>query len=36
VPLPASFWAWVLLFLIAYSLLTHKVKTWYFNKFGID
>jgi Mg2+-importing ATPase len=36
VPLPASFWAWIFLFIIAYSTLTHFVKVWYFNKFGID
>ncbi len=35
-PLPASFWAFMLLFILTYSVLTHGVKTWYFRKFGID
>jgi Mg2+-importing ATPase len=36
VPLPAAFWPFMLLFIILYSVLTHCVKVWYFNKFGID
>jgi Mg2+-importing ATPase len=36
VPLPASFWAFMVLFIGLYSVLTHTVKVWYFNKFGID
>jgi P-type Mg2+ transporter len=36
VPLPASFWAFMALFILLYSVLTHNVKVWYFNKFGID
>ena len=36
VPLPASFWPFMLLFIVLYSVLTHNVKVWYFNKFGID
>jgi Mg2+-importing ATPase len=36
IPLPASFWGFLLLFIICYSVLTHFVKAWYFNKFGID
>jgi len=36
VPLPASFWAFMALFIFLYSVLTHTVKVWYFNKFGID
>ena len=36
VPLPASFWAFMALFIFLYSVLTHSVKVWYFNKFGID
>jgi Mg2+-importing ATPase len=36
VPLPASFWWWLLLFIFLYSVITHNVKVWYFNKFGID
>jgi len=36
VPLPPIFWAWIAGFLVAYVVLTHFVKTWFFNKFGID
>jgi Mg2+-importing ATPase len=36
VPLPGSFWVYMTLFIICYSALTHMVKVWYFNKFGID
>jgi Mg2+-importing ATPase len=36
VPLPASFWAWMALFIFLYSVLTHSVKVWFFRKFGID
>jgi len=35
-PLPASFWGFMALFILLYSVLTHSVKVWYFNKFGID
>lgn len=36
VPLPPLFWAWIVAFLITYSLITHFVKTWFFNRFGGD
>ena len=36
VPLPASFWFFMTLFIVLYSILTHTVKSWYFRKFGID
>ena len=36
VPLPAIFWLWIAGFLVAYSALTHLVKTWFYKKFGID
>jgi Mg2+-importing ATPase len=36
VPLPAIYWAWIAGFLVAYSLLTHTVKTWFFKRFGVD
>ncbi|HWF19849.1 MAG TPA: magnesium-translocating P-type ATPase [Verrucomicrobiae bacterium] len=36
VPLPGSFWLWMLLFLVSYSVLCHYVKVWFFNKFGTD
>ncbi len=34
VPLPASYWLWIAGFLLAYSVLTHQVKGWFFKKFG--
>ncbi len=36
VPLPASYWAWIALFLISYGILTHWAKTWFFNRYGGD
>jgi len=36
VPLPPVYWAWIGGFLISYALLTHAVKTWFFNRFGGD
>jgi Mg2+-importing ATPase len=36
VPLPFSFWLWMALFLVSYSLLTHNVKMWFYRKFGDD
>jgi Mg2+-importing ATPase len=36
VPLPAIYWLWIAFFLLAYSFLTHIVKTWFFRKFGRD
>jgi Mg2+-importing ATPase len=36
VPLPASFWPWLALFLFCYIALTHTVKVWFHKKFGID
>ncbi|MEJ5359761.1 MAG: magnesium-translocating P-type ATPase [Desulfobacterales bacterium] len=36
VPLPAVYWAWIALFLATYSVLTHGVKTWFFNRYGGD
>ena len=35
-PLPAVFFAWMALFLLSYSVLTHFVKTWFIRKFGSD
>jgi Mg2+-importing ATPase len=34
VPLPAVFWGWIAAFLVAYSLLTHLIKTWFFHRYG--
>ena len=36
VPLPSIYWAWIAGFLVAYSVLTHYVKVWFHNKYGID
>lgn len=36
VPLPAGYWVWIALFLMTYGLLTHGVKTWFFNRYGGD
>lgn len=36
VPLPAVYWAWIGAFLVTYAVLTHGVKTWFFNRFGGD
>jgi Mg2+-importing ATPase len=36
VPLPAIYWAWIAAFLLTYAVLTHGVKTWFFNRYGGD
>jgi Mg2+-importing ATPase len=36
VPLPPIFFAWMVVFLIAYSVLTHSVKMWFVRRFGLD
>ncbi len=36
VALPASYWYWIAGFLLCYSILTHHVKVWFHNKYGID
>ncbi|MCX7625361.1 MAG: magnesium-translocating P-type ATPase [Candidatus Sumerlaeaceae bacterium] len=36
VPLPPVYWAWIALFLLAYAILTHTVKTWFFKRYGGD
>ena len=33
-PLPLLFFAWISAFLLAYSIMTHIVKTWFFKRFG--
>jgi len=35
-PLPPVYWLWIGAFLFFYSLLTHAMKTWFFNRFGGD
>ncbi len=34
VPLPGVYWLWIMLFLATYAVLTHRVKTWFFNRYG--
>ncbi len=36
VPLPGSYWAWIAGFLLLYCALTHRVKRWFFRKYGVD
>jgi Mg2+-importing ATPase len=36
VALPASFFLWLLLFVVTYSVLTHIVKTLFYRRFGTD
>jgi P-type Mg2+ transporter len=36
VPLPPIYWAWLAGFLLTYCVLTHKVKTWFHNRYGVD
>ena len=36
VPLPAIFWAWIAGFMLCYSVITHFVKVWFHNRYGID
>ena len=36
VPLPPVYWIWIGAFLLSYSVMTHYVKVWFHNKFGID
>jgi P-type Mg2+ transporter len=35
-PLPASYFAWLAGFLVAYGVLTHSVKLWFIRRFGSD
>ena len=36
VPLPGIYWLWIFGFLVAYAALTHRVKAWFFNRYGVD
>jgi len=36
VPLPGAYWGWIALFILLYACITHKVKTWFFNKYGVN
>lgn len=36
IPLPGIFFAWLALFAILYSIMTHMVKSWFYRRFGMD
>ncbi len=36
VPLPAVYWLWMTGFMLAYAVLTHGMKVWFYKKFGDD
>lgn len=36
VPLPASYWVWITIFLTLYAVMTNLVKNWFFKRFGGD
>jgi Mg2+-importing ATPase len=36
VPLPGVYFVWLAGFLIAYAVLTHRVKMWFARRFGTD
>ena len=36
VPLPAVYWLWITGFMVLYAVMTHKVKVWFYRKFGDD
>ena len=36
VPLPAIYWLWIGGFVLCYCAITHSVKVWFFNRYGID
>jgi Mg2+-importing ATPase len=35
-PLPPVFFAWMFAFLVAYSLITHTVKAWFYRRFEAE
>lgn len=35
-PLPPAYSGWLLGFLAAFAVLTHRVKTWFMRRFGLD
>jgi len=35
-PLPVAYWYWIGGFMLSYSFMTHYVKVWFHNKYGID
>ena len=36
VPLPAAYWVWIGGFLLAYAVLAHSVKVWFYRRYGPD
>ena len=35
-PLPPVYFAWLAAFLVAYGVLTHRMKMWFARRFGTD
>ena len=36
VPLPGMYWLWITGFMALYAVMTHKMKVWFYRKFGDD
>jgi Mg2+-importing ATPase len=36
VPLPWTYWVWLTGFMAVYAVMTHKMKVWFYSKFGDD
>jgi Mg2+-importing ATPase len=36
VPLPGMYWVWITGFMLLYAVMTHKMKVWFYAKFGDD
>lgn len=36
VALPPLYWVWIAVFLVAYAVVTHGAKTWFFNHYGAN
>ena len=36
VPLPLSYWIWIAGFMAVYAVATHKVKVWFYNRYGVE
>ena len=36
VPLPLSYWIWITGFMVVYAVATHRVKVWFYNRYGLE
>ncbi len=36
VALPKTFWLWMVATVLLYMILTHNIKTWFINRYGVD